>query len=254
MILVLAGTKDGRQLASQLAKAGYHTIVSVVSQYGKELAEKNNLVVYSDPLDKNGMIKFIEEYKVKLVVDASHPYAVNVSKNAMQACEILQINYIRYERPTSAFPHYNKLYLVTNYQEAALKAADLGKTIFLSTGSRALEVFKREQKLSGSRIIARILPDPEAIAKCFDLGFNLRDIIALQGPFSHELNVIMFKDYGADVVIMKNSGQIGGSDTKISAAIELSLPLVVIDRPAVNYRNILFDYNDVLMKVKEVFK
>lgn len=254
MILVLAGTKDGRQMAASLAQSGYIVIVSVVSQYGRALAEQGNLVVYSDPLNKNGMIDLIKLKNVKMVIDASHPYAVNVSKNAMEACISANVVYLRYERPATILPRYDKLCVVSGYQEAASKASDFGQTIFLTTGSRALETFKREHKLRDHRIVARIIPDPEAIIKCFNLGFSIRDIIALQGPFSHQLNVAMFKEYNADVVIMKNSGQIGGSDTKISAAIELGLPLIVIDRPKVNYHNFVNNYTEVLLKVREVFQ
>lgn len=253
MILVLAGTKDGRQLAAKLAQAGYEVIVSVISQHGCQLAAQDNMVIHTDKLDQTEMVNFIRNHNIKLVIDTSHPYAVNVSKNAINACHSLNVDYLRYERPATDLSSYKNLHTVQNYQEAACKAADLGKVVFLTTGSRMLETFKAEPKLQEHRIIARVLPDPDVIAKCVALGFSLSDIVALQGPFSHQLNSIMFKDYGAEVIVMKNSGQIGGSDTKLSAAAELNLPVIIINRPTVSYHNIVSNYDDILTYVKEVF-
>lgn len=254
MILIIAGTKDGRQLAVQLAQAGYKVIVSVISEHGRTLAEQSNLIVYSNKLDKNDMISFVREHRIRLIIDASHPYAVNVSENAIAACRFLGIKYLRYERPASDLSSFKNIFIVKNYQDAACKAAFLGKTVFLTTGSRTLDIFKKEPTLKNHRIIARVLPDPDVINKCIEQGFSLSDIIALQGPFSHQFNLVMFKDYNAEVIVMKNSGHIGGSDTKLSAAAELNLPVIVVDRPAVNYGKLLDKFNDVLMFVEEVFK
>jgi precorrin-6A/cobalt-precorrin-6A reductase len=84
------------------------------------------------------------------------------------------------------------------------------------------------------------------------MGFKPRDIVALQGPFSHELNVALFTAYAAEVVVTKNSGAIGGSDTKFTAAVALSLPLVIIDRPAVQYSAVVASIPAVINFVKEV--
>lgn len=254
MILVLAGTKDGRQLAAELAQAGYQVIVSVVSQHGRELAAQNSVVINTDKLDEDGMVEFIKTHNVKLVIDGSHPYAVNASQNAMKACQLASTEYLRYERPALVLPCYEKMHVVTSYQQAARKAADLGKVIFLTTGSRMLEVFTAEPILKNHRLIARVLPDPQVITQCIELGFSLNNIIAIQGPFSHQLNFAMFKDFGAEVIVMKNSGQIGGSDTKLSAAMELNLAVIVIDRPVVNYSKVVFNYDQILEHVQEVIK
>ena len=64
-----------------------------------------------------------------------------------------------------------------------------------------------------------------------ELAVSPKRIIAMQGPFSYEMNRTMFADTDADVVFMKNSGLVGGSDTKLQAAIDLGLHIIVIDRP-----------------------
>ena len=76
----------------------------------------------------------------------------------------------------------------------------------------------------------------------------------MQGPFSHNLNVALFQETNAEVIVTKNSGQIGGSDTKIAAAMSLNLPLVIIDRPMIQYHNVVYDVDNVIKFIGEVFK
>jgi len=254
MILVLAGTRDGRELAAELTLKGYSVLTTVVSTYGRELAEANGLSVTDGVLDEAGLAEVLGNKGVKLVVDATHPYAANVSRNAMAACERLGVRYLRYERPTAPLPTYERLHLVKDAAEAARCAARLGKVIFLTTGSRTLAVFKAEPELAAVRLVARVLPEPKVVAECIELGFSPGDIVALQGPFSHELNVALFKEFDSEVVVTKNSGLIGGSDSKFSAAMALGIHLVVIDRPKVDYLNAVSCFEEVLKTVEEVME
>ena len=66
-----------------------------------------------------------------------------------------------------------------------------------------------------------------------DLNVSPKRIIAVQGPFSYDMNRIMFHDTKASVVVMKNSGLVGGADTKLQAAMDLGIHVIVIDRPRV---------------------
>ncbi|QDR80360.1 precorrin-6A reductase [Sporomusa termitida] len=253
MILVLAGTLDGRELAAKLTAMGYPVVVSVISDYGRNLAEAPGLSVLVGQLALEDMKQLIGARAIKVLVDASHPYAVNGSINAMAACEATGIQYIRYERAEVSVPaDYSRLYTAGNAGEAAIIAAGLGRVIFLTTGSRTLGLFKNEPLLASCRLIARVLPQPEVIAECIELGFNPGDIVAMQGPFSHCFNVAMFKEYATEVIITKNSGSIGGADTKISAAVELNLPVIVIGRPAVAYKNLCLTRQEVINMVLEV--
>jgi precorrin-6A/cobalt-precorrin-6A reductase len=253
MILVLAGTQDGRELAETLAEAGRKVMISVVSNYAKELIHNGNITINARPLDRIQLMDLIQCNQITAIVDASHPYAVNASVNAMEACAQTGIQYIRYERPLIALPAYSRLHLVHDYATAAKTAAALGKVVFLTTGSRRLDTFKAEPMLTQHRLIARVLPDPSVLLECTRLGFKPSDIIAMQGPFSHELNVALFKEYQAEVIVTKNSGSLGGSDTKITAAVALHLPIVIIDRPKIDYQTVVTNCSDVLRALTEVF-
>lgn len=252
MILVLAGTQDGRELAEILTQSGFQVMASVISSYGRDLIKNSQIIVNARPLDMNQLIDLIRSYQITAIIDASHPYAINVSRNAMEACQLVGIRYIRYERPAVPLPSYDKLHVVENYTMAAETAAAIGKIVFLTTGSRNLKAFKSAPQLAHHRLIARVLPEPTVLQECIHLGFKPCDIIAMQGPFSHELNVLLFKEYKAEVIITKNSGNLGGSDTKITAAIELDLPIIVIDRPQIDYQTVVYNSSDVIGVLTEV--
>lgn len=253
MIFVLAGTKDGRELALFLAEAGYEVVASVVSQYGEQLlaqAADKKLSINDKPLDVKELIEYIENHHITALVDASHPYAAQASVNAMQAARVACIPYIRYERDVTALP-YDKVILVADYEEAAEKAAQIGKNIFLTTGSRNLKKFAESPYLKECVLTTRVLPTPEVISECISLGFTPGHIVALQGPFSKVLNEELYTKYSADVVITKNSGTIGGTDTKFSAASALNIPIIVIDRPKMEYDALSHSYEGVVNFLKQ---
>ena len=116
MIFVSAGTKDGRELAGYLLQQGYKVTASVVSQYGESLLERySGMHINCQALDTDGFVTYFARHGVKLFVDASHPYAANVSINAMEACQRAKIPYIRYERQQTPLD-YAKAFYVENYQ------------------------------------------------------------------------------------------------------------------------------------------
>ena len=251
-IFVLAGTEDGRELTGFLLKNNFEVIASVVSDYGQSLLAKyEGLKINSKKLDADQLVEFIFENNIEILIDASHPYAVNASKNAMTACHTAKIPYLRYERETLPLT-YEKIYHVDNYESAAIKASELGENIFLTTGSRNLKIFVESPALKNCNLIARILPTAEVLAECEQLKISPKNIIAMQGPFSVEMNVETFKHFAADVIVTKDSGQIGGVDTKLIAAEKLNLPVVMIDRPKIIYDNAVSNFDEALEFVLKI--
>ena len=251
MIFVAAGTQDGRQLAGYLLEHGLKVTASVVSSYGEQLLREYKGIKINDrPLDEDGLAEYLEKEQAKLFVDASHPYAENVSKNGIAACKRIGIPYIRYERQSTPIT-YENVHYVPDSKAAAKKAAELGNRIFLTTGSRNLELFSTSEYLKDCSLTVRVLPTAEVIAMCERLGFTPKQIIAMQGPFSKALNEAMFKQYEAQVIVTKNSGTIGGADTKFAAAEALGLPVVLIDRPKVSYGQVAGSFEDVLAFIRQ---
>ena len=246
-IFLIAGTEDGRKLAEFLSAEKFDVTASVVSDYGRKLLETCAGIKINDkPLDKDELEKILREGDFKFLVDASHPYAKNISSNAIEAAQAAQIFYIRYERAEINFD-YEKIFKVDGYEAAAIKAAELGKNIYLTTGSRNLKIFV--DMLKDCNLTVRILPTAEVVSQCEALGLLPKQIVAMQGAFSTELNVELFKHARAEVIVTKNSGQIGGADTKIQAAQILNLPVVMIERPKISYPNLAVTFDEVLKVV-----
>ena len=243
-IFLIAGTEDGRKLADFLLQHGFDVTASVVSDYGRKLlANSAGLKINDKPLDRDELEKILLTENFDCIVDASHPYAKNISANAIDAAKVAQILYVRYERAESSFV-YEKIFPVENYEQAAVKARELGKNIFLTTGSRNLKIFV--ELLKDCNLTVRILPTADVLAQCENLGLTPKQIVAMQGPFSVALNVELFKHVGAEVIVTKNSGQIGGADTKLEAAKLLNLPVVMVNRPKIFYPNLAETFDDVL--------
>ena len=145
------------------------------------------------------------------------------------------------------------LFRVETMEEAAAKAFELGTCIFLTTGSRTLGIFKKAQT-EKSRLIARILPEPDGIGQARELGFMPRDIIGMEGPFSKELNEALFKNSLADVVVLKNSGKAGGTSEKLAACKALGIKAVVVDRPKLALPNQYETGEELLEALQKLLK
>ncbi|HWR30875.1 MAG TPA: precorrin-6A reductase [Negativicutes bacterium] len=250
MILVLAGTLDGREIAAGLSAAGYKVIASVVSDYGRVLAEQSGVKAQAAAMTDKELEQFIRSEGIRLIIDATHPYAVNVSKNAAKAAEQAQIPCLRYERPSSDLPAYHKLLVAQDMPAAAALAVKAGSTVFLTTGSHTLSVFRAAALQTNCRLIARVLPQPEVISACLAAGFSPGEIVAVQGPFSQELNMALFREFQADVMVTKNSGAVGGTDSKIAAAMALEMTIIVVQRPPLSGKQVFGSVPELLEYMK----
>ena len=105
--------------------------------------------------------------------------------------------------------------------------------ILLTTGFSAAEKFVKLK--DEKEIFIRILPMPEHIEQCVSMGIKPSNILALQGPFSLELNTAIYNQYKIDVVITKDSGKTGGVPEKIQSAREAGIDIVIIKREEIDY-------------------
>lgn len=233
MILVLGGTVEGREIAALLGCRGFNVLLTVVSDYGAALAAPEPSVqVLAGKLDPAGLAELISKREIRLVIDATHPYAKAATENSLKAALEAEVPYLRFERKSAAYSIEGPgIYWTKTCEEAAETAVSLGNTIFLTIGSKNLEPFVKNCHAADKRVVARVLPDAGVIQQCLKLGLLPKDIVAVQGPFSVEMNTAWLREYGADVLVTKDSGSIGGTDTKLQAAAQLELPVVVISRP-----------------------
>ena len=253
MILILGGTLESRELVRFLQHNKIPLLVSTYSLYGETLAKEFSSNVQSGALDERRLELLCQEEKIKTIIDATHPYAINISKIAIKIANTLHINYLRYEREATNFDEANPLIKrVNSTNEAVLLAEQMGNNILLTIGTRQLEAFQALFK--SKKVFVRVLPEVESINKCINLGLEPINIIAIQGPFSHQFNHLLIKEKGIDLVITKNSGQIGGTDTKLTACLELNVPIIIIDRPTIDYPQVAKSLEEVAIFLEEADK
>ncbi|MHB1127811.1 MAG: precorrin-6A reductase, partial [Bacillota bacterium] len=189
MILLLAGTADAGEVLALIKAAGYNVLASTVSEYGSLLAGQRGADACTvGPLDESGLSCLIRDRRVRAVVDATHPFAVNISGLATKVCRLLGIPCIRLERAEISWQGMSLVIPAEGFEEAGQQAAELGKVIFSTLGSKNISVLWEAARVKGCRLVARVLPEPEAISTCLSLGIPPRDLVDMQGPFSHELN------------------------------------------------------------------
>ncbi|WP_341299541.1 precorrin-6A reductase [Lysinibacillus sp. FSL H8-0500] len=251
MIFMLAGTSDARNLALNLQQAGYQVTATVVTESAAASLADAGLPHLIGRLTADEMAAIMTEQGYQLVVDASHPFAEEASKNAMAAAEQAQIPYIRYERAHEHYAH-PLITVVKDYEEAAQLAAQKRGVIMLTTGSKTLATFTKVlQGLENTRVIARMLPRLDNMEKCEALGVAQRDIVAIQGPFTKELNEALFRQYGVTLMITKESGKVGSVDEKLEAALACDIETILIARPNIQYGQQYSTFEDVLQAVQK---
>ena len=229
-ILIFGGTTEGRELAEALLKAGVPHVVSVATEYGKEIelssGEESLLVGRKD---KEDMIKLLSTGEYSKVVDATHPFATLVSSEIEAACRETGTDYLRLKRPLDEWDEEGTV-KVPSVAEASKALEGISGNILVLTGSKDLK-----DLLTGisdrSRVYVRVLPSVDSLNKCLEAGLSGRQIIAMQGPFSHDMNVALIKEIGASAILTKESGNSGGFEEKLSAARDCGVKCVVIERP-----------------------
>lgn len=231
MILVLGGTREGREAARALHDQGYAVLLTTLTDYGAQLGRQEQVETQAGALDEDGLRQMITSRGIRALVDATHPFAKLVKEVARHVSVDLGVPYLRLERERTRYQPEPGLIMVENFAEAAQTAARLPGNIFLTIGSRHLPVFLEEPQLRERRIIARILPDRASLQRCLDLGLQPANIVAMQGPFDRRLNAAMYSFLEVGVVVTKDSGPVGGVEDKIAAARIRKISVIMVNRP-----------------------
>lgn len=160
------------------------------------------------------------------VVDATHPYAVEVTANIRAAAEAVGLPLLRLVRRSDREDGCRR---VKTMAEAADLLEELPGNVLLTTGSKELDAFARPGL--AERCCPRVLPMADSLDRCLKLGFPPKNIICMQGPFSRELNVALLKQYHIKTLVTKDTGGYGGFREKAEAAREAGCALLVVERP-----------------------
>lgn len=229
-VVIFSGTTEGRQLSGELNKRGIDHTVCVATEYGEMLQPKGeHILIEEGRKDEEGIRDVIRDAKV--VVDATHPYAKLVTENIRKAAEDEGVKLLRVLRETEAGEvDLSGVAFFDTAEECRDALAKLEGNIMFTTGSKELGLLS-EGIADKIRVYARVLPSEESLKLCEEAGLTKDHVIALQGPFSEELNAALLKQYNIDVLVTKESGKAGGFAEKIAACKKENVKVVCIRRP-----------------------
>ena len=231
MILLLGGTSETMGIATAFAEAGWRTLVSTATD--NELDTGNHPLIQrrAGRMTKDAMADLARETGAMVIVDATHPYALEAKVTATAVSADTGIPYISFMRPGIRYD-YELIHFADDHEEAAVLAFSLGRPVLLTTGSRNLLPYARERSRTGIRMVARVLPHPESSLACHAAGLSEDEVITGRGPYSVGENVEVIRRYGVGAIVTKESGAAGGVPEKVEAARREGIHVIMVERPA----------------------
>ena len=234
-ILIFAGTTEGRKLSEYLAEAEINHTICVATEYGEIVLRQHPLVkVHQGRMNQEQVEEFLSNGKFDVVVDATHPFAKEITYNIQAALKEMgrigiSIPYLRLKRDGIAKRENGITYFETN-EECVRALENTEGNILLTTGSKELYKYCVSEGIK-HRLYVRVLPSVESLSLCTEQGICGKQVIAMQGPFTTEMNEAIIRQYEIAYLVTKESGVPGGYQEKINAAKKTGAKIFVIGCP-----------------------
>jgi precorrin-6A/cobalt-precorrin-6A reductase len=221
-ILILGGTHEAFQLAEQLVTQGVDFISSLAGRTREPRLPKGRVRTGGFG-GAEGLARYLRAERITHLVNATHPFAAQISANAVAAAGAAGIPLLRLLRPAWTARRDDRWVAARDAAEAAELCRREGGRIFLTLGSGELDAFI---EIHNAHFLVRMIDAPERLP--------LRDyrVITARGPFSLRDELRLLAEHHIGLIVAKNSG---GEATfaKIEAARRMGLPVVMIERPAI---------------------
>ncbi len=219
-VLILGGTAEGAAAARHLVASGIAVVTSFAGRTAGLPAVPGQVRVGGFG-GVAGLSAYLVAEGITRVIDATHPFATTISRQARQACAALDLPLERVDRPLWAKHPGDRWHWADDPAMAARMAPGLGRRILLTTGLGSLAAFA---KAGGPLYVVRLLAEPRRLP--------LRDyrIVLGRGPFSLADEVALMRVFRIDLLVTKASGG-PATEAKIIAARRLRIPVLLIRRP-----------------------
>jgi precorrin-6A/cobalt-precorrin-6A reductase len=234
MILILGGTSESREVAILCVQQKFPVLYTSTTDIIEDLP--HSVERWIGHLTPTVFANLVDEWHISCVIDATHPFAVEISRQAMDVCSRTSIPYLRLEREAlgevSRHPHVRT---VETVEESVRVARGIPGRILSTIGVRKLPEMVT---LLGDRkedLIARVLPATGSVAVCEKLGIHSSRIVAMQGPFCAQFDTAIIRRFGITVMVAKEAGDRGGLFAKIEACEATDCSLVLLCRPKMHY-------------------
>ncbi len=234
-VWLIGGTSESVTIAQTFTANHVPFIITVTTTTAQSLYSNAEVVI--GRMDMARMGSFCCEHKIVTVIDASHPYAVKVSRQAIAITTQLGIPYLRYERancPGATAAPENSLIIELDSFDCLLSGDYLShQRVLLTVGCQTLPRFQSWH--SKSTLFARILPQVASLETALNAGFTSDRLIALRPPINAAMETALWQQWQISLVVTKASGQAGGEDVKRDVAVNLGIPLIIVARPQIIY-------------------
>lgn len=252
MILVMGGTSEARDLVERLdiSKIVYAT----TTRNPAHLARFSQLpqVHLIGPMNRAQIVRVIENYDVEKLLDATHPYAVNASVNSIAACAECKIDYFRLERPRVNIPATELIRIISDFDRAARVIREMKdkKRVLLSIGVKHLGHFRELLDDAEYEVYCQVLDIPESLEMARICGIPLDRVLTSDGVPTMESVHRILMDFQLDLMVFKESGYRGGTDAKIEAGLITKTPMILIDRPHIDYPKVFESVEDLVSSLQ----
>ncbi|MEL7068851.1 MAG: cobalt-precorrin-6A reductase [Cyanobacteria bacterium J06581_3] len=256
-IWLIGGTCESSELAYRLSARAVPYVVTVTTDAARALYSQA-AQVHVGQLTDAAARQFVRRWQIRGILDASHPFASEVSRLAIALAQTEAIAYLRYERTdmspdaniASASPTDSSQVipsqviqidaiqdLVTSdtLQQSSLARVSSVQRILFTIGYRALPTVRPLRQTA--QLFARVLPSAEAVSGAIAAGFSSQEIMAIRPPVSAELEAALWRQWKITHIVAKASGAAGGEGVKRAIAAELGVVLILIRRPRLIYPN-----------------
>ena len=241
-VLILGGTSEASELATHLAARSDVTVISSLAGRVSRPRLPAGIVRVGGFGGVAGLISYLVDEKIAVVIDATHPFASKISGNAELACNTLSLPLIALERPPWEPSAHDCWCTVPDAQAAASRVNYQRNRVFLSIGRQELGAFSN---CENAWFLVRAIDAPSET-----LPANSK-LILKRGPFHLNDELQMLRSESISLIVSKNSG---GTATysKIEAARTLRIPVVMIDRPRKHNVPTVPQSDDVLQKLAQL--
>jgi precorrin-6A/cobalt-precorrin-6A reductase len=234
MILLLGGTSETAPIAEAIAAAGYRVLVSTATDIDLFVGAHPSIAHRRGRLDELAMKTLVRKHGIRAIIDATHPFASQVHRTALDTAARTGVPYLRYERPgvtEEGGGRDDGVCIVASHEDAARVGCASGGPILLTVGSRKLHVYAKPARDAGIRLMARVLDHAESRKAAHEAGLADGQLVIGRGPFSVEQNRELIRRCEAQVLITKDSGDAGGVSRKLEAARLEGCRVVLVAKP-----------------------
>ncbi len=231
-ILLLGGTSDAITLTKRLLEFNVNLIYSIA---GIVRQPQLNCRIHSGGF-QGKLADYLQQQHINMLIDATHPYAVNISQQANQACTTTATPYLQYIRPAWQ-PKKNDNWISFDTIDSLLEHLKPYKNPFFTLGQKPIDYLDK-------------IPDKQywliRTATQSNLKHPRASIIKQIGSLKISDELELFKQYQIDTLICKNSGS-GKVSAKLSIARRLNLPVFMQNRPSEKVQGYYFsNINDII--------